>query len=91
MIDSEAQRHLLQNIEKARELGAEVVRLRGPDPVDAILDFARSHRVGDILVGRSQQPWWRQLTSRSFVPRLVREAEGFDVHIVSFEEPEART
>ena len=33
-IDAEAQRHLLANIEKARELGAEVVRLQARDPVD---------------------------------------------------------
>ena len=31
-IDSEAQRHLLDNIERARELGAEVVRLQADDP-----------------------------------------------------------
>ncbi|HEX4622180.1 MAG TPA: histidine kinase, partial [Myxococcaceae bacterium] len=41
-IDSEAQRNLLGNVEKARELGAEVVRLRSKDPVAAVLDFARS-------------------------------------------------
>ncbi len=42
-IDSEAQRHLLANIELARELGAEVVRLQARDPVPALIDFARSH------------------------------------------------
>src|SRR5512138_2438976 len=31
-IDAEAQRHLLANVEKARELGAEVVRLKSTDP-----------------------------------------------------------
>ena len=88
LIDAEAQRHLLANIEKARELGAEVVRLSSADPVEAILDFARSHGVGDILIGRSHQPWWRQLLGRSVPLRLVREAAGFDVHIVSFLEEE---
>src|SRR5256885_7672922 len=32
LIDSEAQRHLLANVEKARELGAEVVRLKSDEP-----------------------------------------------------------
>jgi two-component system sensor histidine kinase KdpD len=90
-IDSEIQRHLHANIEKARELGAEVVKLKGSDPVEALLDFARSHGVGQILIGRSQQPWWRQVFGRSVPLRLVREAEGFDVHIVAFpEETEPR-
>ena len=75
-IDAEAQRHLLDNIEKARELGAEVVRLQGADPVAALLDFARSHGVGHIIIGRSHQPWWRQLLGRSVPMRLVREADG---------------
>jgi two-component system sensor histidine kinase KdpD len=87
-IDSEAQRHLLDNIDTARELGAEVMRIKGKDPVAAILDFARSHGVGQIVIGRSQQPWYRQLLGRSVPLRLVREAAEFDVHIVAM--PEGR-
>jgi len=87
LIDSEAQRHLLANIEKARELGAEVVRLRAKRPVEALLDFARAHGVGLIVVGRSQQPRWRQPFGLPVDLRLVRDAEGFDVQVVSFEEP----
>ncbi|MBN1205913.1 MAG: universal stress protein [Myxococcaceae bacterium] len=87
LIDAEAQRHLLANIEKARELGAEVVRLRAKDPVQALLDFARSHGVGHIMVGRSHQPWWKQLLGRSADVRLLREGTGFDIHVVAFESP----
>jgi two-component system sensor histidine kinase KdpD len=86
LIDAEAQRRLAETMELARELGAEVVRLKAEDPVEAILDFARSHGVGHILIGRSRQPWWKQLLGRSPVHRLINDAEGFDVHIVSFEE-----
>jgi two-component system sensor histidine kinase KdpD len=82
-IDSEVQRHLHANIEMARELGAEVVKLQGSDPVACLLDFARSHGVGQIVIGRSHQPWWKQVLGRSVPLRLVREADGFDVYIVS--------
>jgi two-component system sensor histidine kinase KdpD len=82
-IDSEAQRHLLANIELARGLGAEVVRLRARDPVPALIDFARSHGVGHLVVGRSQQPRWKQLLRRSTPLRLLDEADDLDVHIVS--------
>jgi two-component system sensor histidine kinase KdpD len=84
-IDAEVQRRLLANIALAHDLGAEVVRLHGTDPVAVILDFARSHRVGHIVVGRSGRPFWRQLLGLSVPLRLVREAEGIDVHIVSLE------
>ena len=85
-IDSEAQRHLLGNIDKARELGAEVVRLESDDPANALVDFARAHRVSDLILGRTRQPRWRHLLRPTVVERLVREAEGIDLHVVSFEE-----
>jgi two-component system sensor histidine kinase KdpD len=82
-IDAEAQRRLLANTDLARELGAEVIRLRAPDPVPAILDFARSHRVGHVVVGRSDRPGWRQLLGRTIPVRLVNEASGLDLHVVA--------
>ncbi len=89
-IDAEAQRHLMANIDAAREQGAEVVRLKGKDPVETLLDFARAHGVGNIIIGRSQAPWWRQMLGRSIPLRLAQEAKGFDVHIISFTDDEAR-
>jgi two-component system sensor histidine kinase KdpD len=90
LIDSEAQRHLLANLEKAKELGAEVVRLKSDDPAQALLDFARSHGVAHIIVGRSLQPWWKQVLRGSVVMRLLREADDFDLHVVSFLDQEGR-
>jgi two-component system sensor histidine kinase KdpD len=89
-IDAEAQRHLLANIEKARELGAVVVRLQGADPVTALLSYARTHGVGHVMIGRTHRPWWRQVLGRSFVARMVREAADFDLHIVAHEDEEDR-
>jgi len=87
-IEAEAQRRLLAAIQKAKELGAEVVRLRGADPVAALLDFARSHAVGHLVIGRSTAPWWRRLFGGSVMERLVRQAEDCDVHIVALEREE---
>ncbi len=84
-IDSENQRHLLENVEKAKELGAEVVRLKSDDPAAAILEFARTHRVSDLIVGRTGQPRWRMLVRRTVLQRLVDEGAGMDVHVVSFD------
>ena len=87
-IDAEAQRHLHANIERARELGAEVVRLKAADPVAAILDFARSHRVGDLIIGARTSPGGGGSCGRAVLERLVDDAAGLDVHIVSFDEEE---
>ena len=85
-IDAETQRHLLEHFQMARELGAEIIRLQAGDPVPALLDFARSHGVGHIVIGRSYQPRWRKLLCRSVAQRIIEEAAGFDVHVISFEE-----
>jgi two-component system sensor histidine kinase KdpD len=87
-IDATVQRSLHANLEAARELGAEVVRLQGRDPVASLLDFARAHGVAQLIIGRSQQPWWRQMLGRSVPLRLVRDASGLDLHIVSFDDEE---
>ena len=84
LIDATAQRQLHKNIEMARELGAEVVRLKGREPITTILEFARTHGVGHILMGRSEQPWWKRLLGRDMVRRLVDKGAGFDIHIISF-------
>jgi two-component system, OmpR family, sensor histidine kinase KdpD len=89
LIDAEAQRFLLANVERARELGAEVVRLKADDPVAALLDFARAHGVGQIVFGRSRLPGWRQWLGLSVAARMFREAEGFDLTVASLE-PEAK-
>jgi two-component system sensor histidine kinase KdpD len=83
-IDSAAQRHLHANIEMARSLGGEPVRLQGSDVVATLLDFARSHAVRHIVVGRSRPTLWKRISGRDLVPRMVREAEDFDLHIVGW-------
>lgn len=88
-IDAEAQRHLAENVDRARELGAEVVRLRSRDPARALLEFARTHGVGHLVVGRSPKPLWRQVLEGSLVLRLIQDARELDLHLVALEDPEA--
>jgi two-component system sensor histidine kinase KdpD len=87
-IEAEAQRRLMENLDKARELGARVVQLKGDDPAVALLDFARANGVGHVVVGRSPLPWWRQVFRRSVLLRLLEEAEDLDLHVVAREEDE---
>jgi two-component system sensor histidine kinase KdpD len=89
-IDATLQRYLLDDEQRARDLGAEVVRLRSERPVEALLDFGRARGVRHIVVGRSHKPWWRRLLGQSPVFKLVTEASGFDLHIVSLDDREAK-
>ncbi len=87
-IAADAQRLLMENIERAGELGAQVRRLQARDPVPALIAFAREHGVAHILVGRSHQPPWRQWLGRTFVHRMLDAAVDFDLHIVALEREE---
>lgn len=89
-IDAGVQRELLKTMGTARELGAEMVRLYGEDPVETVVAFARTHDVALIVAGRTLLPWWRRLGKGSFVDRLVRLADDFDLFIVGRFEEEIR-
>jgi two-component system sensor histidine kinase KdpD len=83
LIDAEAQRHLIENIEKAKELGAEVVRLRSGNPAEALLDFARTHGIAHVIIGRSMRPWWKQVLLGSVLTQLLRYGQEFDLHLIA--------
>lgn len=90
LIDATHQRHLHDNIALARDLGAEVVRLKSSDVVPALLEFARSHDVGHIIIGRSHAPWWRRTLGLDQVHRMLQASDDMDLHIVPLREREPR-
>lgn len=85
-IDSSVQRRLVDNIQMAQAMGAEVVKLEGDDVVEAISRFARERRVSLLIVGKSTRSWWHRMRHGSVVDKLVQAADGLDVLVVSFEE-----
>src|SRR5262245_19697650 len=87
-IASDAQRYLIENIERARELGAQVRRLQARDAVPAPLDFARTHGVSHIIVGQSHQPWWKRRLGLTFVHRMLLGGGAFELHVVPLEDEE---
>ncbi len=83
-IDATVQRKLVENIQLAQTMGAEVVQVPGTDVADALLEFARARGVSLILAGQSRKAWWQRVAGGSVVDRLVRNAAGIDVLVVSF-------
>jgi two-component system sensor histidine kinase KdpD len=83
-IDSSVQRRLVDNIQMAQNLGAEVVKLEGTDIAQAILHFAEQKGVSLLIAGQSTRSRWYKLRHGSVVKRLVNNSEGLDVLVVSF-------
>jgi two-component system sensor histidine kinase KdpD len=72
---------LEENLNLARQMGAQVEVLSGLDAGDAILTFAKEKGITQIFIGHSSKEGaWRRLWS-SLVDRLIRSAEGIDVNV----------
>jgi len=65
----------------ARAAGARIEILDSENPVDALLDFARSRGITQIFIGHSQRSglWSRMLGNP--VDQLIRRSRGMDVRI----------
>lgn len=76
---------LNDNLDMARKLGAEVVRLEGKAVAEAILEYARHNRIGRIVVGRAPHTWLEHILHHDVSESILREAGPIDVYVVNFE------
>jgi len=83
-IDATVQRKLVDNIQKAQSMGAEVVKLEGTDVAETLTQFAVEHGVTLIVAGQSRQSWWQHFTRGSVIDKLVNNTKDIDVLVVSF-------
>jgi two-component system sensor histidine kinase KdpD len=81
-IDATVQRRLVDNIQLAQSMGAEVVKLVGTDIAAELRRFARERRATLLIVGQSRRPWWHRVRHGSVVERLTHNHEGLDVLVV---------
>jgi two-component system sensor histidine kinase KdpD len=79
-IDAATQRLLSKNLELAQQLGGIPMTFRGPDVASTMLAFAREYAIKIIVVGKSRQPWYKQING-SILHRLERLAEDVDILI----------
>lgn len=91
-IDSTVQRHLVDNIQLAQSLGAEVVKLDGNDVATTLRRFAAERGVTMAIVGETRRSRWYRLRRGSIVDRLLAVRAGLDVLVVSVaDDPDLRT
>ncbi len=69
----------------AEELGGKSVTLPGSPAAQVLLDYARTHNVTRIIVGKPIRPRWQELLRPSFIDRLIRQSGTIDVFVVSGE------
>jgi two-component system, OmpR family, sensor histidine kinase KdpD len=78
-------RALLDNINLAGDLGAEVAWLEGEDAVKVLLEFAYEKHISRIIIGRAKPTFWNRLFRRSVTDRIIAAAHDFEVEIVNYQ------
>ena len=82
-ISATAQRQLAENLAFARELGAEIVTLKGRDIAEELVRFAKERRVSYVILGHSERGRWEAFWRGEVVSRFIREIGDVDVQVVS--------
>jgi len=73
---------LEENIRFAKELGAEVLKLKGRNVADALIDFARREGITHVVFGQSARSRWDILLRGSVINRFLSEVRGATVQVV---------
>ena len=72
---------LERNVTLARAQQAHVETLEGKEPIQTILEYARTHGITQIFVGHNMRRALRHRLGGTPLDRLIRDAEGIDVRV----------
>jgi two-component system sensor histidine kinase KdpD len=93
-LDPVQQKRLREHLTLAEDLGIEVHELRGAGSRlaigDALVQFAREHRVTQLVLGQSARNRFQILLKGSVINHVLRHAENVDLYIVADRPPEGR-
>lgn len=76
-----AQKSLMQNLNLARELGAEVISVRDTDIVTGLMRIARQKNITQIMIGKPPITLWQKLTGGSLLDKLVSHSGNIEIHV----------
>ncbi|HKR11292.1 MAG TPA: universal stress protein [Pyrinomonadaceae bacterium] len=76
---------LQESIHFARELGAKVVRLKGRNVADALIEFARREGITHVVFGQTSRSRWDILLHGSIINRFLNEVRDAAVQVVPIE------
>ncbi len=79
------QRSLAQNLQFARNLNAQIVRVPGKSVAEEVAKVVRDKHITQVVFGRSAQTGWRRYLYLSVIHKFLRDAPPIDVHIVTQE------
>lgn len=70
---------IIKTLKLAQDLGAETAGLSGTDATDVIIEYARTHNLGRIVIGRSPARTIGWFRGKTFGERLAERARDIDI------------
>lgn len=67
----------------AESLGGKTLVLQGTNAVDEIVDYARSHGVTKIIIGKKERTRWRDAIFGSLADNIINKSGHIDVYVVT--------
>ena len=74
--------HIEHNMRLAESLGATTIVQQSTHIADALLQYARSHSVTKLLLGKPSRSRWRDVVFGSLVDTLIRRSDDIDVYVI---------
>ncbi len=71
------------------QLGGRVHDVVAPSPAEGLVSFAHTEKATQLVLGASRRSRWHELVHGSFSGRVLRAADGLDVHIIADHENDA--
>ena len=84
-ISLEQRERVNQTLRLAEQLGAKPISIPGQSVAETVIDYARSHNVTKIIVGKPVRTRWEELLQSSVVDQLIRHSGKIDIYVVSSE------
>lgn len=87
-IDLKLQRYLINNFKMATELGGMSEKVKSPDIVEGILEFAKEKNVSKIVLGKpAKKGYLKKIVTTSIVDKLIerasKEEQEYDIEIIA--------
>ncbi len=90
-IDLEKQRHLFSDIQFAKDLGAHIIHFKTEDCIKAWLEFAKKESITQLIIGRSEESWWREIFGLDILNSLLKQSKDLDIFIMGYNKDETES
>ena len=85
-LSKEIKDQVSRTLRLAEKLGATTATIFGLNVANTAIDYARTHNVTRIIIGKTLRPRWQEFIFGSVVDQLIHNSGTIDVYVISSEE-----